>query len=96
MRLLEHESKRILQTYRIALPAGKLIRPGDSPAVDAPVVLKAQIPIGGRGKAGGILEAGTADEAWRRACWTAASADTSPGASTWKKRLPRSRSSSWE
>lgn len=67
MRLLEHESKQVLQRYQIALPAGKLIRPGDTPAPPAPVVLKAQIPIGGRGKAGGILDAGTAEEAQRLA-----------------------------
>jgi succinyl-CoA synthetase beta subunit len=63
MRLLEHESKRILEKYRIALPAGKLVSAGEPLAIDGPVMLKAQIPIGGRGKAGGILTAMDAAEA---------------------------------
>jgi succinyl-CoA synthetase beta subunit/citryl-CoA synthetase large subunit len=63
MRLLEHESKRILEKYRIALPAGRLVGPGEPLTIDGPVMLKAQIPAGGRGKAGGILEAADAEEA---------------------------------
>jgi succinyl-CoA synthetase beta subunit/citryl-CoA synthetase large subunit len=63
MRLLEYESKRILERYRIPIPAGKIAAPGEQIMIDAPVMLKAQIPIGGRGKAGGILEASDAKEA---------------------------------
>lgn len=63
MRLLEHESKRILEKYRISLPAGRLVGPGEPLTIDGPVMLKAQIPVGGRGKAGGILEAADAEEA---------------------------------
>ncbi len=63
MRLLEHESKRILDNYRIALPKGTLVGHGRPDTIDGPVMLKAQIPIGGRGKTGGILEAKTAEEA---------------------------------
>jgi len=63
MRLLEHESKRILEKYRIALPVGRLVGQGEPLTIDGPVMLKAQIPIGGRGKAGGILEATQAEEA---------------------------------
>jgi succinyl-CoA synthetase beta subunit/citryl-CoA synthetase large subunit len=63
MRLLEHESKRILDKYRIALPAGRLVAPGEPLMIDGPVMLKAQIPVGGRGKAGGILEAADPEEA---------------------------------
>lgn len=63
MRLLEHESKRILETYRIASPKGMLVGHGGPDAIAGPVMLKAQIPIGGRGKTGGILEAKTAEEA---------------------------------
>lgn len=63
MRLLEHESKRILEKYRIALPIGRLVGQGEPLTIDGPVMLKAQIPIGGRGKAGGILEATQAEEA---------------------------------
>ena len=63
MRLLEHESKRILEKYRIALPVGRLVGQGEPLTIDGPVMLKAQIPIGGRGKAGGILEATQSEEA---------------------------------
>jgi succinyl-CoA synthetase beta subunit/citryl-CoA synthetase large subunit len=66
MRLLEHESKRILEKYRIALPAGRLVGSGETLKIDGPVMLKAQIPIGGRGKAGGILEASHAEEAQQK------------------------------
>jgi len=44
MRLLEHESKRILEKYRISLPAGRLVGPGEPLTIDGPVMLKAQIP----------------------------------------------------
>lgn len=67
MRLLEHESKKILANYRIALPAGRLLGPEEPSTIDGPVMLKAQIPIGGRGKAGGILAAATAEEARQKA-----------------------------
>jgi len=63
MRLLEHESKRILEKYRIALPGVRLVGQGEPLTIDGPVMLKAQIPIGGSGKAGGILEATQAEEA---------------------------------
>ena len=63
MRLLEHESKRILEKYRISLPVGRLVGQGEPLTIDGPVMLKAQIPIGGRGKAGGVLEATQAEEA---------------------------------
>jgi succinyl-CoA synthetase beta subunit/citryl-CoA synthetase large subunit len=63
MRLLEHESKRILEKYRISLPVGRLVGQGEPLTIDGPVMLKAQIPIGGRGKAGGVLEATQAEDA---------------------------------
>jgi len=63
MRLLEHEAKQILKKYGIVIPQGRLIEKGDSADIDTPVIIKAQVPIGGRGKAGGILEASSTDEA---------------------------------
>lgn len=64
MRLLEHEAKEILKRYKIALPSGYVV---DSAAkiqnMDGPVMLKAQIPLGGRGKSGGIMEASSLEEA---------------------------------
>jgi succinyl-CoA synthetase beta subunit/citryl-CoA synthetase large subunit len=56
MRLLEYESKEILRKYGIPVPTGHLISPGEEPSITGPVVLKAQVPIGGRGKSGGIVE----------------------------------------
>ncbi len=56
MRLLEWESKEILKKYGINTPEGKLISKGEIPTCKFPVVLKAQVPVGGRGKAGGVLE----------------------------------------
>jgi hypothetical protein len=49
MRLLEYESKKILRKYQIPTPNGKLYSPTDLVDIVRPVVLKAQIPIGGRG-----------------------------------------------
>ena len=40
-----------------------MIELADSLDINLPVMLKAQIPVGGRGKAGGILGASTMDEA---------------------------------
>jgi len=67
MRLLEHESKDILKKYGIPIPEGKLISPGDPLVVEQPVMMKVQIPIGGRGKAGGVLMVSSADEAKKKA-----------------------------
>ncbi len=68
MRLLEWQGREILARAGIAVPAGGLVR---SPAearrraaeLGRPVVLKAQVPVGGRGKAGGIRLAQNPDEA---------------------------------
>ncbi len=63
MRLLEHESKEILKNYSIPLPTGQVVRSSADLRMDGPVLLKAQIPLGGRGKAGGIIEAERQEEA---------------------------------
>jgi len=63
LRLLEFESKKILRKYQIPTPDGKVFSPTDQIDIDRPVVLKAQIPIGGRGKAGGVLDSFTSEEA---------------------------------
>lgn len=53
MKLLEYEAKAILHEYEIPTPTGTVVRVGDNlPAV--PTVVKSQVPVGGRGKAGGI------------------------------------------
>lgn len=67
MRLLECESKEILKKYGIPLPKGMVFLSADDVTIKKPSVLKAQIPLGGRGKAGGILEADSAEDAKAKA-----------------------------
>lgn len=55
MNLLEHESKQLLTASQIPVPLGRIITKGQAQEVDLPVVLKSQVPTGGRGKAGGII-----------------------------------------
>lgn len=62
MRLLEHESKEILRLFGIPTPKGQLVSGPGPLKIKGPVMLKAQIPLGGRGKAGGIIEASTEEE----------------------------------
>lgn len=55
MKLLEHEGKALLKRHGIAVPNSWLITNKHTPEFDLPVVLKSQVPTGGRGKAGGII-----------------------------------------
>ena len=57
MRLLEYESKEILKKYGIPVPMGQAVSSSKDLKMEGPVVLKTQIPMGGRGKGGGIIEA---------------------------------------
>ncbi|MBW1690281.1 MAG: acetate--CoA ligase family protein [Deltaproteobacteria bacterium] len=57
MRLLEYESKDILAKRGIPSPAGIVVSNPGPVSLPPPVVIKAQIPIGGRQKAGGVVEA---------------------------------------
>jgi len=64
MKLLEYEAKRIFAGGGIPVPEHILIHsPSDAPAaaerLGGRVVLKAQVDVGGRGKAGGVLKADT-------------------------------------
>lgn len=52
VKLLEHEAKKILADYDVPVPRGELVSADDVPFL--PCVLKVQVPVGGRGKAGGI------------------------------------------
>ena len=63
MRLLEFESKEILSRYQIPTPSGNLISKSGPLVIKGPVMLKSQIPVGGRGKSGGILEAFASNDA---------------------------------
>ncbi|MGI6021556.1 MAG: succinate--CoA ligase subunit beta [Methanoculleus sp.] len=63
MKLLEYEAKEIFSKYGIPVPKGVLIRAPEEvmehlAEVGDAVVMKAQVDVGGRGKAGGVLFAG--------------------------------------
>ena len=67
MDLLEHAGKRVLAAHGVPVPVGHVafdvdqaVAAGD--AIGYPVVVKAQVPVGGRGKAGGIKVANDAAE----------------------------------
>ena len=67
MKLLEYQAKEVLASLGIAIPPGVVARSPDEAAAAfarlGPVAVKAQVPVGGRGKAGGIKLARTEDEA---------------------------------
>lgn len=68
MKLLEYEAKEYFRKYGIPTPEGCLVTSPSHARVftenlGKPVVIKAQLPIGGRGKAGGIQFADTPAEA---------------------------------
>ncbi len=68
VRLLEWQGREILIREGIAVPEGEVVtEPAEARRVaerlKRPVVLKAQVPVGGRGKAGGIRLARTPEEA---------------------------------
>ncbi len=67
MKLLEYQAKEVLASLGIAIPPGRVARtPEEAAAACAelgPIAVKAQVPVGGRGKAGGIKLARSPDEA---------------------------------
>ena len=71
MKLLEYQAKEVLSSLGIAIPPGIVARTPDEAAAACsrlgPVAVKAQVPVGGRGKAGGIKLAKTPDDARRAA-----------------------------
>jgi len=55
MKLFEYRGKELFNKYGIEVPKGNLVNTEkDFSKLNFPLVLKAQVPIGGRGKAGGI------------------------------------------
>ena len=66
MYLLEHDAKQLLAAAGIPIPDGLLLERGALPGPGAlppgPWMVKGQIAAGGRGKAGIVRKAGTADE----------------------------------
>jgi succinyl-CoA synthetase beta subunit len=68
VKLLEYEAKRVMREYGIPVPRGDIATTASEAEalardIGGPVVLKAQIPVSGRGKAGGILFADGPDRA---------------------------------
>ena len=58
MKLFEYRGKELFDKYGVSVPKGRLAKNDkDFSGLNFPFVLKAQIPIGGRGKAGGIKPA---------------------------------------
>src|ERR1700704_2221327 len=67
MKLLEYQAKEVLSSFGITIPPGKVAKTPHEAAAAAreigPVAVKAQVPVGGRGKAGGIKLVKTPEEA---------------------------------
>ncbi len=68
MKLQEYQAKRIFGQYGISVPSGDVAAtPAEARAIaeriGGPVVVKSQVLVGGRGKAGGIKLAKSAEEA---------------------------------
>jgi succinyl-CoA synthetase beta subunit len=72
MKIHEYQAKEILAKYGVPTPRGKVATTPEEAKVIAEelggtVVIKAQVHVGGRGKAGGIKVAKNADEAYDKA-----------------------------
>jgi succinyl-CoA synthetase beta subunit len=70
--LFEYQGKQYFARFGIPVPSGEVAKTVDEAVAAAnkigyPVVLKAQVQVGGRGKAGGIQIANNAEEAQRHA-----------------------------
>jgi succinyl-CoA synthetase beta subunit len=65
MLLIEADGKALFAAHGIAVPPGHVVTAADviAPPADAgPWIVKAQVPVGARGKAGGIRHCGTPDD----------------------------------
>jgi len=72
MKIYEYEAKKIFKKEGIPIPEGQVIARSEEAFefvknIDKEVVIKSQVHVGGRGKAGGIKFAKTADEAKEKA-----------------------------
>ena len=68
MRLYEFEGKQLFEKFNIPVPQGRVVHSSDEvydivKEMEGPVILKAQVLTGGRGKAGGIKSADGPNEA---------------------------------
>lgn len=64
MRLLEYEAKYLLKQFGAVVPTGSIVQRDVSTTVraDFPLVVKSQVPVGGRGKAGGVVVVDSIEE----------------------------------
>jgi succinyl-CoA synthetase beta subunit len=72
MKIHEYQAKELLRSEGIPVPPGTVVTTPDAAAAAAreigkPVVVKAQVLVGGRGKAGGVKLAATPEEAREKA-----------------------------
>jgi succinyl-CoA synthetase beta subunit len=72
MKIHEYQAKEIFAKYGMPLPAGEVASTADdakdiAARIGKPVMVKAQVHVGGRGKAGGIKKADNPDEAFEKA-----------------------------
>jgi succinyl-CoA synthetase beta subunit len=72
MKIHEYQAKQLLSKFGVAVPRGEVVDTADEARAAAgrlglPVVVKAQIHAGGRGKGGGVKLARTLDEAHQAA-----------------------------
>ncbi len=72
MKLIEYQAKEIFKKYEMPIPDGFVCKSLEEVEnalknLKFPVVIKAQIPVGGRGKAGGVKLANSYDEAIEKA-----------------------------
>jgi succinyl-CoA synthetase beta subunit len=58
MMLLEDRGKRLFREHLIPVPSGRTVtRVDETAGIELPVAIKALVPVGGRGKAGGVVVA---------------------------------------
>lgn len=62
MKLLEYEAKTLLNNAGVPIPQSVVITRDYTPELALPTVLKSQVPIGGRGKLGGVVVVENPDE----------------------------------
>lgn len=55
MKLLEYEAKALLKEADIQVPKSRVLSKNATSTPSLPIVLKSQVPIGGRGKLGGVV-----------------------------------------
>ena len=96
MNIHEHQAKELLAKYGVAVPRGEVAETAEeaervASELGGPVVVKAQIHAGGRGKGGGVKAAGTPAEARAAAAdilgMTLVTHQTGPGGRLVKKAL---------